>query len=228
MDQRAVGVELLRRVAAVVGELLDQVLVAVPELVLRDGAQAKGTTREVLDQVLQRLVGELRLVRPRRVAEYAREPLGIGRLDRTERVEQRPTHVPGRAADVRPVCAVRDGEAVVGGRTRVGGFACLLERGAVLLVPDVRQPLEEEQREDVLLVVTRVDQSPEQLCRAPEIRLELPLAQMLGSLAQETQPSSISTARSLSSAARASASACSKATTASGSGGILLLIGGTT
>jgi hypothetical protein len=41
VDERAVGVELLRRVTAVVSELLDQVLVAVAELVLGDGAETQ-------------------------------------------------------------------------------------------------------------------------------------------------------------------------------------------
>ena len=119
VDERAVGVELLRRVAAVVGELLDEVLVAVAELVLGDGSEAQRVLREVLDQVLQRLVGQLRLVGPRGVAEDAGQPLGVGRLDGAEGVEQRPAHVAGGAADVGPVRAVGDREAVVGGRARV-------------------------------------------------------------------------------------------------------------
>ncbi len=130
VDERAVGVELLRRVAAVVGELLDEVLVAVAELVLGHGREAQRVLREVLDQVLERLVGQLRLVGPRRVAEDAGEALGVGRLDRAERVEQRPADVARGAADVRPVRAVGDREAVVGGGARVGRVAGLVERGA--------------------------------------------------------------------------------------------------
>ena len=36
MDERAVRVELLRGVAGIIGEALDEVLVCLPELVLRD------------------------------------------------------------------------------------------------------------------------------------------------------------------------------------------------
>ena len=94
VHERAVGVELLRRVAAVVGELLDQVLVAVAELVLRaPPSRLERVLREVLDQVLQRLVGHLRLVGPRRVAEDAGQPLRVGRFDGAEGVEQRPADV---------------------------------------------------------------------------------------------------------------------------------------
>ena len=120
MDERAVGVELLRRVTAVVGELLDEVLVAVAELVLGHGSEAQRVPREVLDEVLQRLVGQLRLVRPRGVAEDAGQALRVGRLDGAKRVQQRPANVAGGAADVGPVRAVGDREAVVGRGAGVG------------------------------------------------------------------------------------------------------------
>ena len=77
VDEGAVGVELLRRVAAVVGELLDQVLVAVAELVLGHVGERERLGREVLDEVLQRLVGQTLLVGPRRVAEDAVERSGL-------------------------------------------------------------------------------------------------------------------------------------------------------
>ena len=80
VHQRAVGVELLRRVAAVVGELLDEVLVAVAELVLGDVREAERVLREVLDQVLERAVRHLGLVGPGGVAEDALQPLAGWRL----------------------------------------------------------------------------------------------------------------------------------------------------
>ena len=52
VDKRPVGIELLRCVAGVVGELLDKVLVAVAELVLRDVGDAQGVPAEVLDEIL--------------------------------------------------------------------------------------------------------------------------------------------------------------------------------
>ncbi len=94
MDERAVGVELLGGVARVVGELLDEeVLIAVSEFVLGDVGQAECVLGEVLDQVLERGVGELGLVGPRGVAEDALETLGVGGLDRLKRVQKgaRPT-----------------------------------------------------------------------------------------------------------------------------------------
>ena len=52
VDDGAVGVELRGGVAGVVGELLDQVLVAVAELVLGHVGDGQVERAEVLDQVL--------------------------------------------------------------------------------------------------------------------------------------------------------------------------------
>ena len=128
--------------------------------------------REVLDEVLERLVGHLRLVGPGGIAEDAGEALGIGRLDGAEGVEQRPAHVAGGSAHIGPVRAVRDGKPVVGGRAGIGLVAGLGQRDLVFLVPHIGEPFEEEQRKDVLLVVAGIDQPPEQLGRAPEVGFE--------------------------------------------------------
>src|SRR5690606_11647241 len=50
-----------------------------------------------------------------------------------------------------------------------------LQPGGVLLVVDVREPLEEDQREDELLVVPRVDETAQQDRRAPQVGLEFAL-----------------------------------------------------
>ena len=164
--------------AAVVGELLDEVFVGVAQLVLRNDREAECVLREVLDQVLERGVRHLRLVGPRRVAENAGETFRVDRLDGTERAPQRPAHVARRPADVGPVGAGRDDEPVVGRRLRVALVAGLVEGVAVLLVPDVGEALEEEQREDVLLVVAGVDQAAQEVGGAPEVRFQRLLAQV--------------------------------------------------
>src|SRR6266436_8096987 len=84
MDDRPVGVELLRRVAAVVGESLDQVLVTVAELVLGHARDRERPRQEVLQQVLQRGVGQPLLVGPRGVAEDPVESARIRGLDGAE------------------------------------------------------------------------------------------------------------------------------------------------
>jgi len=48
MHERAVRVELLRGVPAVVGELLDEVLVGVPKFVLGDRAETQAVLGEML------------------------------------------------------------------------------------------------------------------------------------------------------------------------------------
>ena len=58
----------------------------------------------------------------------------------------------------------------------------------VLLVPLVRQALEEQQREDVLLVVAGVEKVAQQIGRAPQTRFQLLLARVLGGVAHDSQP----------------------------------------
>ena len=181
--------------------------------------------REVLDQVLERPVRHLGLVGPGRVAEDAAQPLGVGGFDGLEGVEQRPADIPRGGAHILPVRALGNLEAVVGGGGRVAGVARVLEGLLVVLVPHVAQALEEEQREDVLLVVARVDQAAQQRGRTPEVRLEFSLGQMRAHL---SHPPSVSTVRRWSSAARASARAVLNASTASGSGGMSSPMGGST
>ena len=112
----------------------------------------------------------------------AGQALGVGRLDGAKGVQQRPAHVAGGTADVGPVRAVGDREAIVGRGAGVRLVAGLVERGLILLVPHVGEPLEEEQREDVLLVVAGVDQASQELGGAPEVGLELLLAHVFGAL----------------------------------------------
>src|SRR5690606_10602059 len=129
-----------------------------------------------------------------------------------------------RGADIVPVRALGDHEAVVGG---VGGIALVpgfIERLLVILVPDVGQAFEEQQWEDVLLVVAGIDEAAQQRGRAPEIAFKF----ALGQPAHCNHPPSTSTLRRWSSAARASASAVLKASTASGSGGMSWPMGGMT
>ena len=225
VHEGAVGVELLRGVAAVVGELLDEVLVAVPELVFGHPFERQVLLREVLDEVLERGVGKLALVRPGGIAEHTLEPLGIRRLDGLKRAEQRPADVARCRPHVAPVSASRYDETVV---CRIGGVpvvAGLVERLPVVLIPDVGEALEEHQGEDVLLVIARVDEAAEQCRCAPEVALELALGELS---AHCSHPPSVRTFLRWSSAARASSSAVLNAATASGSGGMSSPIGGRT
>ena len=81
VDDGAVGVELGGGVAGVVGELLDQVLVALAQLVLGQVGDGEFERGEVLDQVAQHGVGQAVLVGPLRVAEDAVELVRVGGLD---------------------------------------------------------------------------------------------------------------------------------------------------
>jgi hypothetical protein len=80
VDDGAVGVELGGGVARVVGELLDQEFVGVAKFVLGDVGDRQRLGREVLDQVLERRVGQALAVGPRGIAENAGEQVRVGGL----------------------------------------------------------------------------------------------------------------------------------------------------
>ena len=67
------------------------------------------------------------------------------------------------------MAAIGDGEAVVLGEVGEFFVAVDLHRGGVLFVVDVGDPLEEDEREDVLLVVPGVDEATKDDGRTPEV-----------------------------------------------------------
>ena len=95
-----------------VGELADQVLVGVAEDVGPDRRVAQGHTGQPLDEVLEQLVAEYLAVAPVGCAEDARQGIGVGPLDRSHRPRPRGADVRRRLADVPPLAAVRQREAV--------------------------------------------------------------------------------------------------------------------
>ena len=168
------GVELAGLLAlGDVGELADQVLVGVAEDVGADRRVAERDLREPFDEVLQELVGEHLAVAPVGGAEDAVERVGVGALDLAHGVRERRADVGRGLPDVAPVAALGHVEAVNLGevdRVNVAEELCGLRR---LLVPDVADPLEEEQRQDVRLPVRAVDGAAAQdLGAVPEVRLE--------------------------------------------------------
>jgi hypothetical protein len=90
-------------VAGVVGELLDEILVALAQLVLgqvRDGEFQRG---EVLDEVAQHGIGQAVLVRPLRVAKDAEELVGVGGFDGPHGLLQAPAHIPADLPNLPPM-----------------------------------------------------------------------------------------------------------------------------
>ena len=101
------------------------------------------------------------------VSGFARSMARIAR-------RQRRADVGRRLADVAPVAAVRQREAVQLRKDAQVDVAVRLSGLGRLLVPDVADPLEEQQREDVALPVRPVDGAAAQDLRAvPEVGLQL-------------------------------------------------------
>ena len=157
-----------------VGELADQVLVGVAEDVGSDRRVAQRHTGQAFDEVLEQLVAEHLAVAPVGRAEDARQRVGVGPFDRSHRPRQRGADVRGCLADVPPVATVRQREAMQLRKDAQVDVAVFLSRLGHLLVPDVADPLEEQQREDVTLPVRPVDGAATQdLSAVPEAGLQI-------------------------------------------------------
>ena len=129
---------------------------------------------EVLDQVAQQRVGEPVLVGPLGVAEDAVERLRVGLLDAAHGRLQRLADVGRHRAHVAPVAVLRHLEAVVLRKAGVLLVAAGLgQRGLILLVVDIGDALEEQQREDVGLEVGRIHRPAQDVGGFPEVRFEL-------------------------------------------------------
>ncbi|MEZ4227267.1 MAG: hypothetical protein R3B13_40390 [Polyangiaceae bacterium] len=164
------GVELAGLLVGSVSELLDQVLVGIAYDVVAHGLVAEGQRREVLDEILQQVVGQPILVRPLRVTEDAVQVLLVGGLDPAHRVLQLLADVRGGLADIAPVAALGHLEPVLVFEV----LAVRLDRLGVLLVPDVADALEEEERQDVALPVGAIDGAAAEDVRGlPKVGFEL-------------------------------------------------------
>lgn len=207
MDDGAVGVELGGGVAGVVCKFLDEVFVALAQLVFGQIGEGEFERAKVLHEVAQHGIGEAILVGPLRITEDAVELVGVGGLDGAHGDMECLTDVLGRLPHLAPMRLGRDLETMVlrvGGEVRVpAGF---LERGLGLLVEDIAQALVKKQREDKLLVVPCIDGPAQERRGAPEVGFELLLGDAGGHI---SRPSRLRMPMSFSSAAKA-ASALSR------------------
>lgn len=158
MDDGAVGVELGGGVAGIVGEFLDEVFIALSQLVFGQVGKGELERAEVLDQVAQHGVGEAVLVGPLGVAEDAVELVRVGGLNDAHGGLEHLPDVLGGLSHFAPMGIGRNLKAMV---LRVGSefsiTAGFRQRGLSLFVKDVAQTFVEEQRKDELLVVARVN-----------------------------------------------------------------------
>ena len=181
MHHGAVGVELLSGVAAVIGEFLDEELIAVAQLIFRHVGEREVLAGEVLQQVLEGGVGQALFVRPGCIAKDAVEPVRIGRFDDAHGGLDSPAYLARRLPHILPMAARGDDEAVVGHSQGVGFVAVSVpvagQSLGILLVPHTRQALVEEQGKDELLVVAGVNQTPENGGRTPEVGFEFLLGE---------------------------------------------------
>jgi hypothetical protein len=161
-------------VAGVVGELLDEILVALAQLVLGQVGDGEFQRGEVLDEVAQHGIRQAVLVRPLCITENAEELVRVRCLDGPHGLLQRPAHIAADLPNLPPMRLRRHLEAVVLQEQRkVLISARVPQCGNDLLIEDIAEALVEQQREDELLVVPCVDRAPQEHGGTPEVGFEL-------------------------------------------------------
>jgi hypothetical protein len=126
----------------------------------------------MLEKALQGGVGEALLVVEVHVLEHAAK-LVVRVFDGVEGGVQMLADVGGVFPNVLPEMPGRDVETVffrIGGKL---GIAVLREALLVLLLPHVAEAFEEEQAENIVLVVGRIDGAAKDISRFPEVALQL-------------------------------------------------------
>ena len=174
-DHGARGIEFTGLLVGEVGKFLDQVFIGLAENVRLAVLIAQVKRREVFDQVLEQRVRKAVFVGPLGIAEDAVQGVRVGLLDAAHGLLERMADIGALGPDIFPVAALRNLEPVV--LRELGKFHIavgLIQGHGILLVIDVGEPLEEQQREDVGLEIGRVDRTAENIRSFPKMPGEGP------------------------------------------------------
>ena len=124
----------------------------------------------MFDQFSQHLIGQAFLIGPLGVAENAVQGIGIGLFNSPQGILNGLSHMFDAGAGFAPVRLIRNLKTVLFGQ---GGIFLIpvrfLQRGGKLLIIHITKALIEQQRENILLVVSGVDIAAQQGCRSPKV-----------------------------------------------------------
>ena len=127
----------------------------------------------MLDQIFEQRVRESILVGPLGITENAVQGVRVGLLDFAHGALQGIADVGCHGTNVIPVAVIRDLKAMRLGEEGQFGIAGLIDDLGVFLVPDIADPLEEQEREDVGLEVSRIHRAAQDVGGLPEVAFEL-------------------------------------------------------
>ena len=172
MDDRPVGVKLLRRVAAVIRKLFDEILIALPKLVLGAVCDGESLGAEMLQQIFQQTVRQTVFIGPGPIPKNPLQFIGIGVFNFSERLHDCHTNIFGHRPNIIPVTAFGNDKCMKLTLIKLSGvFAVFLLRCGGLLIVHITDSLKEQQREYVLLIGSRINICAEEDGGVPQIGL---------------------------------------------------------
>lgn len=168
-----VGIELLRCVAAVICKLFNQIFVPLAELVLRAVGNRQCFRAEVLQQVFQKPVGKTILIGPSSITEDALQLIRVRIFNLPECLNDSYAYIFRNGTDVIPVITLRNNKGMDLVLIKFGCIITVLfDSLSCFFVVHITDTLEEEERENVLLIGTSINIGSEKNRRVPEIGLQ--------------------------------------------------------
>lgn len=173
MYDRAVSIELLRGMAAIISELFNQVFVPLTELIFWAVSDRKRFTAEMLYQIFQKGIGKTIFIRPCTVAENAVELVDVSLFYGMKGIDYGKSDIFRNFSNVFPMVAFRHDESMKFFLVEIINVVTVLFYGCFcFLIIYIANSLEEKKREYVLFICTRINAGAEKNCRIPQIGFE--------------------------------------------------------
>ena len=108
MHHSTVGIEFLGGMSAVISKLLNQVFIALAQLVFRTVSQGQYLGREMLNKISKKAVGQTVFISPRTVAENTGHAVTVDSLDLPEGFHDSCANIFGHLTDIVPMISFGD------------------------------------------------------------------------------------------------------------------------
>ena len=172
MNDRSVCVKFLRCMAAVVGKLFNQILVALAELIFWTVGNRKRFCTEVLYQILQKAIRQPVFIGPGPITKNSLQFAGICFFDLTEGINNSLSNIFRYSSDIFPVCSLRNNKAVVFlPFQRICIAVEFFQDLHTFFIVNIADALKKQQRKDILFICARVDTGTQKHSGIPEVWL---------------------------------------------------------
>ena len=168
MHDGTVGIKLLCGVSAVIRKFLDQVFIALSELILRTVCQRESLRTEVLNQFFEKTVRKPILICPCALSKDAGQLIGVRGFNRMECFNNCLSDIFSRVPYIIPMRSLWNNKLVVFFKFKSRLITIVfLQNLIALLVVYIAETFEEKKRKYILLIFSGIDIGTQKNCRSP-------------------------------------------------------------